>query len=329
MKRKFLLPILSVCMVVALVSVGFAAWLITGSDTTDTAQGSFVTKGARNEFFTVTVDPYDSTAGAKTTTEPKIVFGKPSGYTKNSTDWFAPGDDVDTQSFDACFLVTITPDDTNFLKKGTGDDAPDGILEKYEIKVTLKEKVGDSGVQFDGLTTKNKSNIGTKTKTESGKTLRDGEVKANCAYIEQPTFQVSTYTNYAGNATMGTATSTGDGLTGGYVLTIKGANFKVNEDGASASCIIKITFAWGDYFTFNNGADDEIVNPYVYFNKFDSKDATSVTIGEGDEATTTTQGALNRKAAYDVMEAIKALNDDVKFELTLAANEIIKTATEE
>lgn len=320
MKRKFLLPILSVCMVVALVSVGFAAWLITGSDTNDTAQGSFVTKGARNEFFTVTVDPYDGSA--TTTTDPSIVFGKPSNYSNENDSWFKPDDDVENESFEVQFLVTITPDDKNFLKKGSEVGAQDGILEKYEIKVTLKEKVdaGRSAV-FDGLATADKTNIGIKTKMEDGKTLRDGAAKTNCAYVKQPAFEVSSYTNYVGDATMSefaSANKAGSGLDNGYVLTIKGANFKVAENGESASCIIKITFAWGDYFTFNDGTKDEVVNPYVYFNKFDGKDATEVTL---DSEGATTQGALNRKAAYDVMEAIKALNN-VKFELTLAASEI-------
>ena len=316
MKRKFLLPILSVCMVVALVSVGFAAWLITGSDTSDTAQGSFVTSESRNEFFTVTVDPYDGSGVAAT--NPTIVFGKQSGYTKNSTDWFVPGDDVADQSLEAQFLVAITPDDKNFLKKGTGEGAQDGILEKYEIKVTLQELVESNSAKFDALLAEDKTNIGTKVKTEDGKTVRDGEPKSNCAYIAQPTFKASTYTNYAGDVTMDDISpSSGSKLTAGYVLTLSGVNFKVAANGESASCIIKITFAWGDYFTFNNGTADEIVNPYVYFNKFDSKDATAVSSsGSG----TTTQGALNREAAYDVMKAIKDLND-VKFELSLAANE--------
>lgn len=319
MKRKFLLPILSVCMVVALVSVGFAAWLITGSDTSDTAEGSFVTSESRNEFFTVKVDPYD---GSKATdTNPTIVYGKPSDYTKNNTDWFVPDDKVPQESFEAQFLVTITPDDKNFLKKGTGEDAQDGILEKYEIKVTLKEVVeGESSAQFDGLATANKTNIGTKVKTKGEKTVRDGEPKSNCAYIAQPTFKVSKYNeSYGGDGSkeaISTSNLSGSGLTDGYVLTLSGTNFKVADDGASASCIITITFNWGDYFTFNNGSSDEIVNPYVYFNKFDGKDATVVS----SLGSNTTQGALNREAAYDVMNAINDLNN-IKFELSLDANE--------
>lgn len=314
MKRKFLLPILSVCMVVALVSVGFAAWLITGSDTNDTAEGSFVTDGVRNEFFTVTIDPYDGSA--ITETSPEIVFGKPSGYKAKDTDWFKPNDDVKDESLTAKFLVKITPDDQDFLKKDDEDGAQDGILEKYQITITLKED--GSGNVFDDLAKTDKTNIGTMVKDNGGKTVRDGNAKTSCAYVSAPTFKASTYSDYDGNATMNDLTAKGNSLTSGYVLTLGGGNFKVTDDGASASCIIEITFNWGNYFTLNKSDTDTIVNPYEYFNTFDSKDATSVTI-EG--STMTTQGALNRKAAYDVMDAIKKLNT-VKFNLSLDASEI-------
>lgn len=106
MKRKFLLPILSVCMVVALVSVGFAAWLITGNDTSDTATGNFVTYDVENDYFTVTVDPATGENG-------EIVFGKPASETTTPPlehDWFKFDAATEVEKLTATFTVTITPD---------------------------------------------------------------------------------------------------------------------------------------------------------------------------------------------------------------------------
>lgn len=117
MKKKFLLPILSVCMVVALVSVGFAAWLITGNDTTG-ATGNFVTHDVTNEYFTASAS----------TTDGKIEFGKGSATTTNATPWF--NFDGDSQEkLTATFTVKVTPDVAENLST---------ILTKYNIMVMLK-----------------------------------------------------------------------------------------------------------------------------------------------------------------------------------------------
>lgn len=122
MKKKFLLPILSVCMVVALVSVGFAAWLITGSHTED-ATGSFVTHDVTNKYFTAKAE-VDGTG------EGKIEFGKGSATTTNATPWFTFDGDSN-EILEATFKITVTPDVAANL---------DDILSKNNIKVTLKAK---------------------------------------------------------------------------------------------------------------------------------------------------------------------------------------------
>lgn len=130
MKRKLLLPILSVCMVVALVSVGFAAWLITGNDTSDTAEGQFVTYGVTNEYYTVKID--DETKADK------IVFGKKDGsYTY---DWLKQ-EDVAEEKLTKTFKVTITFDDTAI----TEADAKKA-LDKWTISITF---AGDSEGKYD------------------------------------------------------------------------------------------------------------------------------------------------------------------------------------
>lgn len=121
MKKKFLLPILSVCMVVALVSVGFAAWLITGNDATDTEAGSFVTHNVTNEYFTVTIAKAESETAA-------INFGKKDD-TSITNPWFQFDNDVGDEKLTAKFTVTITPDEKESLAN---------IKSGYKITVTLK-----------------------------------------------------------------------------------------------------------------------------------------------------------------------------------------------
>ena len=102
MKRKYLLPIIATCMAVAVLAVGFAGWLITGADTTDTATGNFVTYDVSNNYFTVTIDT--PTPG----TTDKIVFGRPDGE-PSPTAWLEY-EDVEVEDLTANFTVIITPD---------------------------------------------------------------------------------------------------------------------------------------------------------------------------------------------------------------------------
>lgn len=125
MKRKFLLPILSICMVVALVSVGFAAWLITGNDTTS-ANGQFVTYEVSNQYFSV-----------KAEVSKDITFGKPKTVSTTTYKWFQFDDSVDGENLSTDVTLTLTPEDQNYL---------DSILKGgYELKVTLKAGAVNNG----------------------------------------------------------------------------------------------------------------------------------------------------------------------------------------
>lgn len=168
MKKKFLLPILSVCMVVALVSVGFAAWLITGNDTSSTTGGSFVTQNVSNEFFTATIDHHSTDANGQ------IVFGKPNSTVSNA--WFTFDNDVGNEKLTAKFTITITPEAASALNT---------ILDKYSITVTLKAKglgsdaTTNAGI-FDTLAGTDKKYVAYPTlgsaNIETGKTLKDNGI---------------------------------------------------------------------------------------------------------------------------------------------------------
>lgn len=120
MKKKFLLPILSVCMVVALVSVGFAAWLITGNETTG-ASGDFETHDVTNEFFTAKVESNDAT----------INFGKKDSNPAVQKPWFTFDSTVGEEDLEATFTVTVTSEATG---------AVENVLNKNDITFTLTTK---------------------------------------------------------------------------------------------------------------------------------------------------------------------------------------------
>lgn len=135
MKRKFLLPILSVCMVAALVSVGFAAWLITGNDTTD-ASGQFVTYGVDNDYFSVKATEVNST---------KITFGKNG---TPASPWLTV-EDVENQVLEKTFTITITPD-VAFSSEHTVTK----ILNGDSVQVTLDGLAVGQTAETEGTTAK-------------------------------------------------------------------------------------------------------------------------------------------------------------------------------
>lgn len=136
MKRKFLLPILSVCMVAALVSVGFAAWLITGNDT-EGASGQFVTYGVDNDYFSVkATDDNEAT---------KITFGKNGTPT---SPWLTV-DGVADQVLSKTFTITITPD-VAFSSEHTVTK----ILNGDSVQVTLNGLAAGQTAETEGTTAK-------------------------------------------------------------------------------------------------------------------------------------------------------------------------------
>ncbi len=213
MKRKFLLPILSVCMVVALVSVGFAAWLITGNDTSDTATGNFVTYEVSNDFFTVTVDPATDETG-------DIVFGKPS-TTSTTNAWLTADNGVDTEKLTATFTVTVTPADE--------EKSVPTLLNGKNITVTLKSVAAD-GKTADG------------TFDTLAKAANASEAIQRKALIAYPTLKQG--------STTATLTDGETLQTEGVKLTIPGTAFTYpsGTTKGAASLNITVTFAWGEEF---------------------------------------------------------------------------------
>lgn len=235
MKKKFLLPILSVCMVVALVSVGFAAWLITGNHTEE-AQGQFVTYDVSNQYFKVTVTPTGTGAN-----ENKIVFGKPTASTTTqTTDWFKFDDDVGVQSLSVTFTITIDADvdfvDSTFT--------PATVLSTNKIKLKLTE------------TPKTPAASTTYNKFDTAK---------GANYVTAPTFTVNSTSKTADGSTM----------TSGYTIELQANDFTIQTDkNATATVTVTFAWGsafngknpyeyYNDLNGGANGANEELTNRAV------------------------------------------------------------------
>lgn len=174
MKKKFLLPILSVCMVVALVSVGFAAWLITGNETTG-ASGDFETHDVTNEFFTAKVESTDAT----------INFGKKDSDPAVENPWFTFDSTVTEENLEATFTVTVTSEATG---------AVENVLNKNNITFTLTTKNNT----YDTLAANDKNYVAYPTMTTTKGTVSvtgdalNGEGKGLSITLTKDNFEVDT-----------------------------------------------------------------------------------------------------------------------------------------
>lgn len=105
MKKKFSLTLISILSVVVLVGVGFAAWIITTPNVEKKQTGTITASG-------VTDARYELTA---TITNGSIVFGRPSDYSDNNSDWFKPGSDVGDENLTATLTLTLADPKGNAL----------------------------------------------------------------------------------------------------------------------------------------------------------------------------------------------------------------------
>lgn len=231
MKRKFLLPILSVCMVVALVSVGFAAWLITGNDTSDTATGNFVTYDVENDYFTVTVDPATGETGT-------IVFGKPASETTTPAlehDWFKFDDATDVEKLTATFTVTIRPDVPFDTSASVGRDVAK-LLGANNVQVTLDGLADDQIAATENTT-----------------------AKLYAAAVDKGIVVLPTWNTVENKITP----VAGGNMTDGISVQLAAGAFTIAGDKTKATATVTVTFAWGKYGNDSNTAE----NPYFHFNR--------------------------------------------------------------
>lgn len=218
MKKKFSLTLISILSVVVLVGVGFAAWIITTPNVQEKQTGTITASG-------VTDARYELTA---TITNGSIVFGRPSDYSDNNSDWFKPGSDVGDENLTATLTLTLTDPEGNALDETVFNNyLPDTFT-------------------FTMNATKPGSGAGT---TVDAKDDFNHAVSQN--HVKNPTI------SYTAN---GETNATTKDVTLGTAIEIKKSAFTKSADN-KYTLTITITFAWGTAFT-----DATHINPYDYFN---------------------------------------------------------------
>ena len=130
MKRRSLTLSICILAVLALISVGFASWIITNPNSGTEAPGTIVVDDVTSEVFSIT-PTWDATSNGK------IVFGKPVDYVEKETDWLT-SDSTEKENLEA--LLTIA-----FNKKDNVD--LESILTETPINVSLK--VVDNSIVSD------------------------------------------------------------------------------------------------------------------------------------------------------------------------------------
>lgn len=201
MKKKFSLTLISILSVVVLVGVGFAAWIITTPNVKEKQTGTITASG-------VTDARYKLTAAI---TNESIVFGKPSGYKGNNSDWFKPGSDVGDEKLIATLTLTLTDPDGN----------------AWDDETVFKSYLPDT---FTFTMNATKPGSGEKTTVGANDDFNHAVSKN---HVKNPTIS---YGAVSDTVTLGTAINIAkDAFT-------KGADNKY-------TLTITITFAWGTAFT--------------------------------------------------------------------------------
>lgn len=217
MKKKFSLTLISILSVVVLVGVGFAAWIITTPNVEKKQTGTITASG-------VTDARYKLTA---TITKESIVFGKPSSYSDNNSDWFKPGSDVGKENLTATLTLTLTDPDGNAWDDETVFD--NYLPNMFTFTMDVKKAAGEG------------SSVDAKD---------DFNQAVSQKYVENPTISYTA---------SGEATATTADVTLGTPIDIAKSAFTKGADN-KYTLTITITFAWGTAFT-----DATHINPYDYF----------------------------------------------------------------
>lgn len=198
MKKKFSLTLISILSVVVLVGVGFAAWIITTPNVEKKQTGTITASG-------VTDARYELTAAI---TNGSIVFGKPSGYKDNNSDWFKPGSDVGDENLTATLTLTLTDPDGNALEEAVFN----GYLPNtftFTMNATKADAVDNTGF---------------------GNEVTAGRIK---------------YPTISYTASGATSATTKNDVAFGTAIDIAKSAFEKGTDG-KYKLTITITFAWGN-----------------------------------------------------------------------------------
>lgn len=224
MKKKFSLTLISILSVVVLVGVGFAAWIITTPNVEEKQTGTITASG-------VTDARYKLTAAI---TNESIVFGKPSGYKDNNSDWFKPGSDVGKENLTATLKLTLTDPDGNAWADGTVFDNYLPNTFTFIMNATKAGVVDNTGFNNE---------------------VTEGRIK---------------YPTISYTASGATSATTKKDVAFGTPIEIAKSAFEKGTDG-KYKLTITITFAWGDDgnpYTYFHGKEQtpELVTKALGYN---------------------------------------------------------------
>lgn len=223
MKKKFSLTLISILSVVVLVGVGFAAWIITTPNVQEKQTGTITASG-------VTDARYELTAAI---TNGSIVFGRPSGYSNNNSDWFKPGSDVGDENLTATLTLTLTDPKGNALDETVFNNyLPDTFT--FTMNATKADAVDNTGF---------------------GNEVTAGRIK---------------YPTISYTASGATSATTKKDVAFGTPIEIAKSAFEKGTDG-KYTLTITITFAWGNDgnpYTYFHGKEQttELVTKALGYN---------------------------------------------------------------
>lgn len=223
MKKKLSLTLISILSVVVLVGVGFAAWIITTPNVEEKQTGTITASGVTDARYKLTATIADG----------NIVFGEPSDYSGNNSDWFKPVD-VGNEHLTATLTLTLTkPDGITGLDETDFSYLPDTFT--FTMKATKLGSGEGSSVDANG----------------------DFNQAVSQNHIKNPTISYTA---------SGATTATKKDVELGIPIEIAKNAFTKGADN-KYTLTITIKFAWGTKFT-----DENHTNPYDYFNSLPYKD---------------------------------------------------------
>ena len=87
-KKSFGIQLISILVVVAIISVGFAAWIITSPIAGDSVQGGFIAQDYIDNTFTISIDIENVDADDPESADKQLTFGKPDEATNTASTGF-------------------------------------------------------------------------------------------------------------------------------------------------------------------------------------------------------------------------------------------------
>ena len=209
-KKSFGIQLISILVVVAIISVGFAAWIITSPIAGDSVQGGFIAQDYIDNTFTISID-LDSDDDGK---NESLIFGKPDEVEPANTNSKAFFESNDSYKFNWFSFETtgndVTPDEVRTVVFTVTIDPTDDTNEKTLENLLLDRSVmisltlnnaqqrwvdgGDADDHFEEVKKDNEGNYVTDSESTAAYALYS---KAHDLTLSKPidTKQVDLFTN--------------------------------------------------------------------------------------------------------------------------------------